>query len=392
MENAKFDRRSQTFIRITRVAGTLAMQRAETQLAELVGMFKRDETNLKTLIWLNSDRESTDPRDQIYALLELACCPKSITVDYSNSKSVRDVYTEATKAMIKDVNNNWRQPPKPSLNIICSAFGTSRQSKYNLPSWVPDFSAKQQLAASFVQVVTDPRSGEEGIIGYNAMGDRGITTHFSIGNDDVLTLSGVFIGRLNKVNLPPKKPRGRHWDFKPWELDNLDSSTYRATGETGIDAFWRTVLFDANPRARTRIKPSEAEGLRDEFLIWSGRKKRRDWVDLEGRHESYSQIFDDGRPAYAINFTFGTCDSGAWGMVPRVSTVGDFVCVARGLSVPVVLRAAKFEPGPAGGPGASRFTFTMMLVGPCYVHGAMDGEIAADVKAGKRIEMQIRIC
>jgi hypothetical protein len=385
LENPKFDRTSQIFVRSTRVAGTLAMQRAETQLAELIGMFSRDETNLKNLMLINSDRNSTDPRDQIYALLGLSSCPESMAVDYSKSKSVRDVYTEATKVMINDVTNNWREPPKPSLNIICYAYLAYHYSKHNLPSWVPDFSAKRAL--SFADAVMDPRNGEEGI-GYNAMGDRGITTHFSF-DSDVLILSGVFIGAVNKVSPMLKLPRGHHWDFKSWEPDNLDSSTYRRTGETAIDAFWRTILFDERPQVNTRFKSSEIEGFRDEFLIWSGRKRRRNWADLEGRHESYSQIFDR-RPADPRGFVFGTCDSGAWGMIPVFTRVGDVVCVARGLSVPIILRLAKFEPAPSEGP--SRFTFTFTLIGPCYIHGSMDGEVAAEIEAGKWIEKQIRIC
>ncbi|KAE9374994.1 hypothetical protein N431DRAFT_465213 [Stipitochalara longipes BDJ] len=383
MGNPKFDRTSQMFFRMTRVAGTLAVQRAETQLAELVGIFKRDKTNLKTLVMTNSDRESTDPRDQIYALLGLASCPESMTVDYSKSRSVRDVYTEATKVMISDVTNNWREPPKPSLNIICSAYRAYGRSKHDLPSWVPDFSVKQELVASFVFDVIEP-DNDKASFGYNAMGDNGITTQFSFDIDDVLIVSGVFIGHITKINPPLEKPRNRHWDFKLWEPDNLDSSTYRHTGETAIDAFWQTLLFSELPR----FQAPNMDKYRDEFLIWSGRKRRRNWVDLEGTHESYSREFDS-RQCDVRGFTFGSCNSGYWGMIPGVSKVGDVVCVARGLSVPVVLRLAKCEPAPAGGP--STFTFTFNLVGPCYIHGAMDGEVAVETKAGKRIERQIRI-
>lgn len=132
--------------------------------------YKITSTTLHTLVLVNSGRNASDPRDMIYALLGLSSCPKSFDVDYS--KSVRQVYVEATKVMIMGISND-KKTPKSSLNIICSAYRCYKKSAFGLPSWVPDFSLKQDFRGLFQKVLMK-RKPKGVVVGYNAMGEGGV--------------------------------------------------------------------------------------------------------------------------------------------------------------------------------------------------------------------------
>lgn len=308
----------------------------------------------------------------IYALLGLASCPQSITVDYA--KSVRDVYVEATKAMIADISNS-KDDSKPSLNIICLAYRTLNSSQLALPSWVPDFSAKQELLEPFSHVLMNHCAGEKGE-GYNTIEDGGVLQNIAAIDDlDRLTVSAVIIAEITTVNgaIEGVPGNGSH---RTWEPPNLDSTVYLPTGEQAIDAFWRTLLLDEGQFTGKRLLAEELKSFREEYLIWSGRKKRSAWINLTTRHKRVLSVFDMLQDSLR-GLTFGISDKGYWGMIPQVSKVGDLICAARGLSVPVVLR--KVEEN----------SFT--LVGPCYIHGIMDGEIAKAVEAGTQQEKLITI-
>jgi hypothetical protein len=65
------------------------------------------------------------------------------------------------------------------------------------------------------------------------------------------------------------------------------------------------------------------------------------------------------------------------GFAPFSSQEGDFVCVLRGCSVPVILRRTSGDH--------------YVFVGEAYVHGTMDGEIMDQVKRGRLHEQQFAI-
>ncbi|KAH9203704.1 heterokaryon incompatibility protein-domain-containing protein [Leptodontidium sp. 2 PMI_412] len=79
------------------------------------------------MLWNTWDRESSDPRDKVFAILGLVKGYRDrIAVDYDKPMEV--VFKEAASAIIKREN---------SLDLLLAACGPSRQD--NLPSWVPDW-------------------------------------------------------------------------------------------------------------------------------------------------------------------------------------------------------------------------------------------------------------
>lgn len=68
------------------------------------------------------------------------------------------------------------------------------------------------------------------------------------------------------------------------------------------------------------------------------------------------------------NQRFLVTASGYIGYVPNETNRGDTICILYGMDVPVVLR--RNQNG------------TYELIGPCYVHGVMEGELMDDMQNG----------
>lgn len=86
-------------------------------------------SKLSDILWNTWDRDATDPRDKVFAILGLVGENYSDTlpnIDYS--KSTEEVYREVASLIITKEN---------SLDILLAASGLDNGG--NLPSWVPDW-------------------------------------------------------------------------------------------------------------------------------------------------------------------------------------------------------------------------------------------------------------
>ncbi|KAM0449927.1 hypothetical protein ACHAO4_007229 [Trichoderma viride] len=86
-------------------------------------------SRLSDILWNTWDRDVTDPRDKVFAILGLVGENYSATlpnIDYS--KSIEEVYREVASLIITKEN---------SLDILLAASGLDTGG--NLPSWVPDW-------------------------------------------------------------------------------------------------------------------------------------------------------------------------------------------------------------------------------------------------------------
>ncbi|RSM00426.1 hypothetical protein CEP52_009113 [Fusarium oligoseptatum] len=95
--------------------------------------FERRRLHLLYVLSYFRDLEATDPRDKIFAFLNLAEDDLGLVPDYS--AEVRDVFIQAVKAMI-----NKRMGSK--LAVLSHLQDSSDTRIQDLPSWVPDFSAR----------------------------------------------------------------------------------------------------------------------------------------------------------------------------------------------------------------------------------------------------------
>lgn len=83
---------------------------------------------LSSLLWNTWDREATDPRDKVFAIMALVGDDHKCSLRPDYSLSMVDVYTAATLDLIQH---------EESLDILLAANGLDRSD--GLPSWVPDW-------------------------------------------------------------------------------------------------------------------------------------------------------------------------------------------------------------------------------------------------------------
>jgi hypothetical protein len=138
-----------------------------------------------------------------------------------------------------------------------------------------------------------------------------------------------------------------------------------------FDAFWRILLYNRGTRFDYRSPNKQADkGLAVAFGYWYLWKKlqmarrwrdnRLDWVFHNELLRVLAEPFEEaeGRVRCARNFFVSQCGRAGW--VPFRTRIGDQICVFQGMRIPLVLR-----------PQSNRWE----IIGACYVHELMDGEI-----------------
>lgn len=138
-----------------------------------------------------------------------------------------------------------------------------------------------------------------------------------------------------------------------------------------FNAFWRTLLYNRGPRFDYKSPNRKADNhLGVAFGYWYLWKKfqmakpwRRNalaWAIGDKVLRTLAKPFEEAedRVQYARKF-FVSC-SGRIGWVPFRTRVGDRISVFRGVRMPFILR-----------PQRGRWE----IIGACYVHGLMDGEV-----------------
>ncbi|RBR26392.1 uncharacterized protein FIESC28_00797 [Fusarium coffeatum] len=149
-------------------------------LPDLLGQKTRPTCKwaMRDLLEALRPRLATDPRDKVFALLgisEIGMDDTKMSVDYS--KSVKDVFTEATDAIIKNDTSD--------LSVIWSA--RQRNDDDEWPSWVPDWRLETGTGCAYG--IGEPLKG--------AQPGRHVYIPTEPG---CLAVRGKIIGRVNYVN------------------------------------------------------------------------------------------------------------------------------------------------------------------------------------------------
>jgi hypothetical protein len=142
------------------------------------------ETPLSTLLHATSYQNSSDLRDKVFAMLNLARDREALDIrpDYSPTVTVKDVYTEATVRVIQHEKHFG----------ILSSVGMQRsyQDEY-LPSWVVDWSAAKLNKMN--NVLDWDMGGDERC--FRASGESSIHVSFNVGHTE-MTITGKIIDTL----------------------------------------------------------------------------------------------------------------------------------------------------------------------------------------------------
>ncbi|KAN0076682.1 Heterokaryon incompatibility protein (HET) domain containing protein [Elaphomyces granulatus] len=325
---------------------------------------------LRSLLERYEDWQCGDPRDKVYAVLGLYGCQKSdnLQVDYGNP--VSKVYTQATQDVIYDICVDPQHGQQPSLDVICAAYRDEMRQP-GLPSWVPDWSTKRRFAWCQFRYRQN--------IPFSAGGKGRLESLPPISASGILTIEGILWNQLFEVSdgISCFKKNISRMElgqaFQLWEPSGLESMTY-PTKEDILDVYWQTLLGGLDQFEGKRLDPENFATYKEQFLLWSGRKQSDHSLSMSGAATSSADSPFEDLAARVFGFTIATTAGGYLALVPVLSEPGDRVCVVPTLNVPLVLRKLATSP-------PSENTFT--LVGPCYVHGIMDGEVMEKIEAGE---------
>jgi hypothetical protein len=367
----------------------------------------------------------TDPRDKVYSLLSLATeeYRRSVLPDYSPSNRAVDVYEHIARCALH-------------LNDLYSLLPNAGISRKNLSlaSWVPDWSY-------------EPREVINGSL-FSCSGSwthsNAYVSPFSHHNRSKLVIYGAIIDTISSTG--PRWTPNSEWELPEVLIAKtsgnlpvaffltdsfiriahmaMDKCGRYPNGDSTSTAIWQTLTCGM-VRGERRASPSD-EIHYDAFLEclknnWTPKRSAtspdiedsqvdQEESDLNVRLENLSLQFglgttlnpgpNDSNPPgsgienersllekRALPFVQGlvryqagrrTCvtEKFYFGAVPDEAKKGDLIAIFHGHKLPYVIRRVQ---GPDADPNQFR------LVGHCYVHGIMDGELMEKNQAGSTV-------
>jgi len=334
--------------------------------------------------------KATEVRDYLFAVLGLSAEQSQPELQPDYTASVEENYSRYARYFVQ--NGQGAQ-------ILYSGHGT--RSLLNLPSWVPDWSLPR---LPFTQLAPEKFRRGAGQTAYvNAGGHSGEMSLDS--SRDRLIVKGYLIDVVERVG---KLFTLRDSNFEPQHLDRIELDTHIEVISNSIaemaqflglhnvssvelqeklEAVWRTAIW--NRRVNQQVEaPSEYWTLFNVFRMAStyymASEQERNGVALDNLiseiypDQEVQAITDEFRASALETILSGgtqyvhaatasclqtlSCltKKGHLGKVPIRAQTGDVICVIAGAAVPFLLR-----PKDDG----------YMLVGQCYLHGFMKGEV-----------------
>lgn len=347
----------------------------------------------------------SDPRDQIYGLLSLDNEDIDLTADYS--KSTSEVYADFAKAYlvqghirILNLAGLQRIVQNRNLNSLLQAYTSVSPVYDTIPSWAPDWRVPKPYMA------------------FGGSNRPGFTAGFSLPkhvetvptNAAKILISGVQIDTVAHIRRPitldpahaklparfethePKRASiAALLAFCVSHYQNAGMTRY-ATGEDILTAFVRTVLADGVYKAFGDLFPIMKEPPERMVLLWRIFQTLKinpdDTIDLAlhmnlpnfQTGEMGTSRAQSVRTAWLIltfmltalrNHAVFITSQGYLGLGPALTEVGDSVVLFGGSETPFVTR----EMGSAGADGAEK---EFCILGDCYLHGFMHGELLTE--------------
>ena len=341
-------------------------------------------------------RKATNPRDKVYAFLGLSSPIHAGMILPDYAKTVEEVYVDFAFHTL-----NMDGP-----RILLSA-SECEQSQYQLPSWVPDWTAARPTSYGDIMIVT--RMLRYAL--FNACKDElAYASFYRNVSQGVLGFEGILVDSITQVG--DVHPWAR-WEpdstvLKQWEelatLDQDPERTYITQRCTLKEAFWRTILCDTVIMGQFRGSKYERCGPEHETCFWQSwnltMKSELDARDsavvktginaakAEGttiwKSPSIIQVMGS-IPVAVLGRKFFITKTGYIGIGPSTIREGDEVWVAATCRVPIIARKSEDETIRLLSDNTVFPLYT--LVGDAYVHGIMDGEMTGNWEQDKTMLM-----
>jgi hypothetical protein len=313
------------------------------------------QANLLDLLQQFRHCQATDPRDKVYALLDLAAdvSDDDISIDYSLAP--QEVYKNIVAFFLSR---------HKSLDILGSILG--EPTLPGLPTWVPDWSfpADDDYEKPFFQKRTDGNCVTKF---YNASGNSTVSVDTRCCGDTLVLKGFVFdtvddlCNPTTTLTLEEMEVEGLSQSIiETYEQQAFESKErldpYEEISGGRTEAFWRTIVADAIGDQRA------TEDAAKLFDVWLGRSKAPTGAKY------FAEPYEAAVHRASHGRNFGISSRNYMLLVPNATIKGDLICVLLGGQTPFISRKI-------GG----RFH----LVGACYIHGIMSGEAMDELRIGK---------
>ena len=330
------------------------------------------QLQLITLMATTRDREATDSKDKVFALLSLATDTHDSSLHANYDLSLEEVLQKVVCFYLE------KESSLDILSLVTYAEHRSHDLS-NAPSWIPDITQSGMLYRISLTATFPSR--------FHA--SKGTPCSFSLlANKRVLSLKGIFIDIINSVadcesfiksvnGTGSVEERLKVVSFFK-ECDTLASNQVQpySTHELSEEVYWRTLVFNTDGNNQT---PKSEYGMfyyawRQALLLGLPVENApQGRIDTDGARQFGSLM---GRTGFSITSTLCVTSKGFLGSPPLSTRVGDMICVLFGGNVPFVVRPCE---------GTNEF----ILIGETYLHGFMQGE-ALDMEGAVAREFKLR--
>ncbi|OTB07013.1 hypothetical protein M426DRAFT_257412 [Hypoxylon sp. CI-4A] len=301
-----------------------------------LGAISRDLTTrpgdilLRCLIRCRTYQASKD-HDKVYSLLGLVDFQRNghhkLLPDYK--KSVSEVYIETTELLLKNSDH---------LHVLAHAEGEDFKEVPGLPSWVVDWSVKEDVGLRIT-----------GYARYEAAGK--LPCFKNIRGNGILALRGFQLDTITRIGETKAKVNSTE-DCGDW-LDLLRELEQESPERNHRDAFWRTLVIDTDPSEKVPV----TQPWENAFDVWMNLCSHEPSPGETKRATEFETSF-----THSLNLRLFRTAGGHLGCGTTSCREGDLIWIVQGSRVPLIFRPAE------------RDSTAYNLVGGTYLHGFMQGE------------------
>lgn len=329
----------------------------------------------------------TDPKDRVYSLLGMSEVATSgaIVADYSQDHP--SLLISTTKYLLMNESD-----PFHPLHLAGIGY---RKDNPGLPSWVVDWTSEAFSKRLWKDAQANPYQSSKGHNGIVRIAGSAILMK-GIQFDEVKNCAAPYEWSSDFESMLVQGRVLQQHLVESCALADAHSAEPYPTGQSRLEAFWRCCVGDCNRDPRQRpADQSVGESFKSALRFIHAYKYLESLDSATPNTEAADQAFENlrglfpeqqlrsteqvlkamGEDEAKLSLFFGAASNGIrqrrfanttkgyYAAIPPLADVGNIICLVSGAQTLFLLR--KSDKG-------------VLLLGECYVHGIMDGEVARD--------------